>query len=277
MALTINTQVNSLLAQRALSRNHNDIERSLDRLASLQRVNSAADDVSSLFISQRQTSDIRGINQAVKNASDGISLSQTADGNLRQVSSNLQRVRELAVQASNATVENREVLQIEVDQLTQEISRTLQNSSFNGQSLFSSDSELKFAVGEDGGESNQVSIPLNSLNGLNSFDADNNAKLTIDISSEDAARNAISQIDDDLDSVVEERSSFGAFQKRFEAAIESLQDREFNLESARSRILDADVAKESAALISSKIREESSLLTLVQGNTTAETALTLLT
>ncbi|RLA20016.1 MAG: flagellin FliC, partial [Gammaproteobacteria bacterium] len=132
MALVINTNVASLNAQRNLSKSQNDLSVSLQRLSSGLRINSAKDDAAGLFVSQQLTRDIRGINQAVRNSADGISLGQTAEGALGEIANNLQRIREIAVQASNATVGNAAGLQLEVDQLTQEISRIVQTSEFNG-------------------------------------------------------------------------------------------------------------------------------------------------
>ena len=134
--LSINTNVHSLFAQRSLSSSQGTLGTSLERLSTGLRINSAKDDAAGLYVSQKQTSDIRGIDQAIRNAGDGISLAQTAEGALGQMTNNIQRLREIAVQASNATVEDRTGLQKEADQLTQEISRIIQTTTFNGTSLF---------------------------------------------------------------------------------------------------------------------------------------------
>ena len=130
MALSINTNIHSLFAQRSLSRSQNELGTSLERLSTGLRINSAKDDAAGLYVAEKQTSDIRGIEQAIRNAGDGISLSQTAEGALAQIGNNMQRIREIAVQSSNGSVEDRTGLQKEVDQLTQEISRIVQTSEF---------------------------------------------------------------------------------------------------------------------------------------------------
>ena len=246
-------------------------------MSSLIAINRASDNPSGLFISQGQTSDINALNQSVRNASDGISLTQTADGALSSVTQNIQRIRELAVQSANGTVEGREVLQLEADQLTQELSRTLGNTEFNGQKLFDgSSSELNFQVGSEGGSGNQIKVNLESLTGLNAFSSDENGKLTIDLSSQSTAQSAISSLDSDLDSVVKQRASFGASENRFSSSISTSQDRVFNLEESRSRILDTDLAKEASALVQAKIRNQAGISTLAQSNVSAQSVLSLL-
>ncbi|WP_376767288.1 flagellin N-terminal helical domain-containing protein [Paludibacterium denitrificans] len=146
MALTVNTNMASLNAQRNLSTSSSALSQSLQRLSSGLRVNSAKDDAAGLAISQTLTSAIRGNNQAIRNANDGISVGQTAEGAMGQIANNLQRIREIAVQSANGSVSNtnRSQLQKEVDQLTQEISRITQTTQFNGTSLLSGASTLTF-------------------------------------------------------------------------------------------------------------------------------------
>ena len=151
MALTINTNIASLNAQRNLSNSQGTLETSLRRLSSGLRVSNARDDAAGLFSIQKMTADIRGLNQAVRNAQDGISLGQTGEGAMDQIQSAMQRIREIAVQSANATVEDRTGLQAEVDQLTQEISRIVQTTEFNGQNLLDGTSTtLTFQIGPDG-------------------------------------------------------------------------------------------------------------------------------
>jgi flagellin len=150
MPQVINTNVMSLNAQRNLSRSQSELQTSLTRLSSGLRINSAKDDAAGLAISNRFTAQIRGIGQAIRNANDGISLAQTAEGALGQVEGNLQRIREIAVQSANGTVEDRTGLQAEVDQLTQEISRIVQTTEFNGTALLSAAAGITFQVGQDG-------------------------------------------------------------------------------------------------------------------------------
>ena len=135
MALIVNSNLASLNAQRNLESSQGSLNQSLQRLSSGLRINSAKDDAAGLFIAEQLTRDIRGTNQAVRNASDGISLGQTAEGALGEIGNNLQRIRELAVQSANATTGNRTGIQAEVDQLTQEISRIIQTTEFAGNGL----------------------------------------------------------------------------------------------------------------------------------------------
>lgn len=160
MALTVNTNISSLTAQNNLSNSSTALNLSLQRLSSGLRVNSAKDDAAGLAISQTLTSAIRGNNQAIRNANDGISVGQTAEGALGQVANNLQRIREIATQSSNGSVSdtNRSQLQKEVDQLTQEISRIVQTTQFNGTKLLSGGNTLTFQVGSSGSTDNTVSV-----------------------------------------------------------------------------------------------------------------------
>lgn len=254
-----------------------NIGTSLKRLSTLIRVNSAADDPAALYSIAKQTADIRGMDQSMRNAGDGISMTQIADGSLSQIQENMQRIRELSVQAANGTVEGREVLQMEVDQLTQEISRIAQNTSFNGKELFpAAGDQVNFHIGADGKQANQVSVDLETLDGINAYDAALNATKTIDITSEESARAALSQLDDDIDQITGQRSSFGASQSRFAAAISNIQDSFINLTESRSRIQDADIAAETANLAKARILEQTELAQASHANDSAQSALSLL-
>lgn len=165
MSITVNTNLASLNAQRNLQTTGSQLATSLQRLSSGLRVNSAKDDAAGMAVAQTFTAQIRGNNQAVRNANDGISLGQTAEGALGQINNNLQRIREIAVQAANGTVSNtnRNQLQKEVDQLTQEISRIVQTTQFNGTSLLSGGSTLNFQVGSEGSGSNQIQVTTTDM------------------------------------------------------------------------------------------------------------------
>jgi flagellin len=159
MALIVNSNLASLNAQRNLTKSQNSLTQSLTRLSSGLRINTAKDDAAGLYSSQQMTRDIRGLNQAARNAADGISLGQTAEGSLGELANNLQRIREIAVQSANTTTGDRSGLQKEVDQLTQEISRIIQTTEFNGTRLLNdADSELTFQVGAAGNTANQISV-----------------------------------------------------------------------------------------------------------------------
>ena len=278
--LSINTNVHSLFAQRSLSSSQGTLGTSLERLSTGLRINSAKDDAAGLFISQKQTSDIRGIDQAIRNAGDGISLAQTAEGALSQISSSVQRIREIAVQSSNATLEDRTGLQKEVDQLTQEISRIVTTTTFNGTSLFdvNGTSSLTFQVGQDGTASNQVTLTLSGMTGglVSAFASSLTATGTVDVSSAASASAALVTLETDIDDISKQRATFGAVQNRFESVISNLQNYSENLSASRSRIMDTDFASETASLTKAQILQQASTSILAQANQLPQSALSLL-
>jgi len=280
MALTINSNIASLNAQRNLSSSQGALETSLRRLSSGLRVNSAKDDAAGLFSIQKMTADIRGLNQAVRNAQDGISLGQTGEGAMDQMQAAMQRIREIAVQSANATVEDRTGLQAEVDQLTQEISRIVETTEFNGQALLNGTvASLTFQIGQDGtGTAGQtIDVTGVDLTGLNSVDTgDLTATGTVNVSNATAAAAAIASVDADIDSVSSNRATFGAVQNRFEAVVVNLTTYSENLSAARSRIQDTDFAAETANLTRAQILQQAGVAMLAQANTLPQTALSLL-
>ncbi|MGD8672123.1 MAG: flagellin [Thiogranum sp.] len=277
MALTINTNIAALNAQRNLSTSQGTLETSLRRLSSGMRVSSAKDDAAGLFSIQKMTADIRGLNQAVRNAQDGISLGQTGEGAMDQIQAAQQRIREIAVQSANATVEDRTGLQAEVDQLTQEISRVVATTQFNGtQLLDGSAGTLTFQIGQDGTASNQISVSGVDLTGLNTYNATLTATGTVDVSTAAAASAAIASVDTDIDSVSTNRATFGAVQNRFESVVVNLTTYSENLSAARGRIQDADFAKETANLTRSQILQQAGVAILAQANQLPQAALQLL-
>ena len=283
MAIVINSNAFSLNAQRNLTKSQGDLSTSLQRLSSGLRINSAKDDAAGQFTVEKLTADVRGTNQAIRNAGDGISLAQTAEGALGQISNNLQRIRELAVQSSTDTVEDRSGLQAEVDQLTQEISRIVANTSFNNTSLLSANNSnalITFQVGSDGLASNQISVNLTAgtgaISSIQGVSTDLVATGTIDIDSSTDAFAALSTIDDSLDSLSKKRATFGAIQNRFESAISNLSVYSENLTAARSRIQDADFAAETARLTRAQVLQQAGISILSQANQLPSQALSLL-
>ncbi len=280
MALTINTNIASLTAQRNLSSSQGSLQTSLQRLSSGMRVNSAKDDAAGLFSIQKMTADIRGLNQAVRNAQDGISLAQTGEGAMDQVQSAMQRIREIAVQSSNATVEDRSGLQAEVDQLTQEISRIVDTTEFNGKKLLDgTGGSLVFQIGQDGNADQQITVTGLDLTALTSYDTDLTATGTVDVSTAAAASAAIAGLDSattGLDFVSSERATFGAVQNRFESVVVNLTNYSENLSAARSRIQDTDFAQETANLTRAQILQQAGVAMLSQANALPQTALSLL-
>ena len=283
MSLVVNTNIASLNAQRNLSTSGSQLATTLQRLSSGLRVNSAKDDAAGLAVSQAFTAQIRGNTQAVRNANDGISLGQTAESALGQIGSNVQRIREIAVQAANGTISNsnRSQLQKEVDQLTQEISRTVATTNFNGTNLLSGANSLTFQVGADGATNNQVSLTTTNLavsgsGGLYTFNATLTNTGTVDVTTQAAASAALANLDTDITQVTTQRATFGSVQNRFEAVISNLQNYVENLQSARSRILDTDFAAETANLTRGQILQQAGVAILSQANSLPQTALSLL-
>jgi flagellin len=276
MALVVNSNLASLNAQRNLSNSQNDLNTSLQRLSSGLRINSAKDDAAGLFVSQQLTRDIRGLNQASRNAADGISLAQTAEGALGEIANNLQRIREIAIQSSNATVGDRSGLQKEVDQLTQEISRIVQTTNFAGTKLLSGANALTFQVGASGSTDNQVSLTTVNLTGIAGYNGTLTNTGTVDVDDAANASAAISAIGSAIDTVNQTRATYGALQNRFEAVISNIQNFAENLTSARSRIQDADFAAETATLTRAQILQQAGTSILAQANTLPQSALTLL-
>jgi len=283
MALIVNTNIASLNAQRNLATSQSQLAVTLQRLSSGLRVNSAKDDAAGLAVSEAFTAQIRGNNQAIRNANDGISLGQTAEGALGQIARNVQRIREIAVQAANGTLSdtNRQQLQKEVDQLTQEISRIVQTTSFNGTLLLSGANSLTFQVGSSGSVDNQVTITttdlaVNGSAGLYTYSGSLTATGVIDVTTQANASAALAKLDADINQISTIRSTFGAVQNRFEAVIANLQNYVENLEASRSRIMDADFAAETAALTRGQILQQAGVAVLAQANALPQTALTLL-
>jgi flagellin len=279
MALVVNSNLASLNAQRNLTTSQNDLNTSLQRLSSGLRINSAKDDAAGLFVSQQLTRDIRGLNQASRNAADGISLAQTAEGALGEIANNLQRIREIAIQSSNATVGDRTGLQKEVDQLTQEISRIVQTTNFAGTSLLSASTSLTFQVGASGSSDNQVTLSTSNLTTLGAtggYNSNLTATSTVNVSAAANASAAIGNLSSAIDTINQTRATFGALQNRFEAVISNIQNFAENLTSARSRIQDADFASETAKLTRAQILQQAGTSILAQANTLPQSALTLL-
>ena len=279
MALSVNTNVVSLNAQRNLGKSQMDLATSMQRLSSGLRINSAKDDAAGLFSVELMTSDIRGLNQATRNAADGISLAQTAEGAMAEIGNNMQRIREIAVQSANATTENRAGLQLEVDQLTQEISRIVETTEYNGLSLLKGDTDLTFQVGADGQANNQITVDGVALE-TTLVSAGYNASLsgtgTVDVSTSAAAFAALSSMDTGIQALASERSTYGAVQNRFDAVISNLQNYSENLTAGRSRIQDADFAAETSKLTRAQILSQAGTSIVGQANQLPQSALSLL-
>lgn len=270
MAITVNTNILSLNAQRNLLTSQNDLATSMQRLSSGLRINSAKDDAAGLYSVEKMTADIRGLNQASRNAADGISLGQTAEGALGQIGNNLQRIRELAVQSANGTVEDRSGITAEVTQLQEEIARIVDTTEFNGAKLLDATAaDITFQVGQDNDANHQITVTANDLTSISAYAA-------IDVSTQANAQGVLTTIEADIQTVAQTRGTFGATQNRFEAVINGINNYSENLSAARSRIQDTDFAAETAKMTRANILQQAGVSVLSQANAAPQLALSLL-
>lgn len=274
MPQIINTNIASLNAQRNLNASQGALNTALQRLSSGLRVNSAKDDAAGLAVAESLTSSIRGNSVAMRNANDGISLGQTAEGALAQISANLQRMREIAVQGANAGVDLTK-LTPEMNQLQAEIKRVVDSTSFNGTSLLNGGStSLTFQIGSDNTASHQLTVNLGSLVSGGAASLVTYAAVTM--GTQTNAQSIISIIDQDIATVTSQRSNFGAVQNRFDAVVSNLQNYNENLSAAKSRIMDTDFAAETANLARGQILQQSGIAMLAQANALPNQVMTLL-
>jgi flagellin len=287
MPATINTNVASLNAQRNLTMSQASLAVSMQRLSSGLRVNSAKDDAAGLSIAERMNAQVRGMNVAVRNANDGISLAQTAEGALGKVGDALQRMRELAVQARNSSNSDadKDSLDKEFGELAKEIQRVLGGTTFNGKNVLGTDSgTLTFQVGANTTSDDSIDITTSDMTvaseittvaGTYGNVASSRAKID---STADAT--AIGTVIDDIDAAINkvnsERATMGASQSRFDAVISTLQISIENQSAARSRIMDADFASETANLSRAQILQQAGNAMVAQANQLPQQVLTLL-
>ncbi len=280
MAQMINTNLASLNAQRNLNSSQSSLQTSLQRLSSGLRVNSAKDDAAGLAIAERMNAQVKGMNVAVRNANDGISLAQTAEGALGKIGENLQRMRELAVQSANDSngTNDRTSLDNEFKALALENKRVIDNTKFNGQALLSgaggTGGVFTFQVGANTSSDNQVSITTTDIAtamGTNT----QGAAATLGTTAATATA-TMTDIDTAIDEVTSARSSMGASQNRFDAVISNLQVSSENTAAARGRIMDADYATETANLSRTQILQQAGTAMLAQANQLPQNVLSLL-
>ena len=286
MAQTINTNLVSLNAQRNLSTSQGALATSMQRLSSGLRVNSAKDDAAGLAIAERMSAQTRGMNVAMRNANDAISLSQTAEGALGKVGDLFQRMRELAVQSANGTNndDDRVSLNEEFVQLAQEATRTLEGTQFNGRSILSDTAANVFQIGSN----NNSSIDRISVDGIDwSATTDITAVTgtavitgtevpTVQITDIASAQGAIASIDTAIDEINSQRATFGAVQNRFDNVVANLMVASENQSAARSRIMDADYASETANLSRASILQQAGNAMVAQANQLPQQVLALL-
>jgi flagellin len=283
MPQTINTNMFSLNAQRNLNSSQGAMGNAIQRLSSGLRINSAKDDAAGMAVAEGITSKIRGLDVAARNSNDGISLAQTAESALGQITDNLQRIRELAVQSSNGTLGDTErgYLQTEVDELTSEITRIVDDTEFNGNKLFSASgaaSAVEIQVGANSGE--KITITTSNLTGLNAYGSSTGQ---VDISTQSAAEKVLDSatgsttgMDADIGSVINARSKMGAVQNRFESVISNINSYKEGLQAARSRIMDTDYAETTAELARTQVLQQAGVAMVAQANQLPQGVLRLL-
>ena len=280
MAMTIQTNTASLNAQRSTAANSASLSTTMARLSSGLRINSAKDDAAGLAIADRMNTQVRGMNVAIRNAGDGISMAQVAEGGLSGINDMLQRMRELAVQASNATNQSADISKLdqEYQELGKEVTRMMDATQFNGESILKATADYTFQVGANSGTENQIKITSAAL-------ATNIANLTaVTNGGSQSALNtaasanilAIDALDNALTVVNDNRAKLGAVQSRFENTISYLRTAVENQSAARGRIMDADFASETANLSRSQILQQAGTAMIAQANQLPQGVLSLL-
>lgn len=278
MPTTINTNMASLSAQRALQSTDGSLSTSMKRLSTGLRINSAKDDSAGLAIAERMTSQVRGMTVASRNANDAISLAQTAEGSLGKVGESLQRMRELAVQSANSTndTSDRANLNEEYTALATEVSRVLEGTKFNGKSLLNSAAtDMAFQIGADTDATDRITVALRDMTAGTGMSAAITGTAA-SISTVDASLATISNLDAAIDEVTSARSNLGSVQNRFESVVANLATSQENITAARGRITDADFAVESANLSRAQVLSQAGNTMLAQANQQPQQVLSLL-
>ncbi len=267
----IGTNVTAMRTSYASNQAEMGLAKSIERLSTGRRVNSAADDAAGNSIATRMTSEIRGLNMAIRNSNDGISLAQTAEGGMNEITSMLQRMRELSVQASNGTLAagDRTNLQTEVDALALQIQDVADRTTFNGVALLTADATINIQTGSNAGE--VVGITVKNV------DATALGVVALDLETDDASRSAaLTALDTALDTVTSAQASLGADQNRLQATVSNLSDRVANISESRSRIMDVDFSAETTELAKNQILSQASTAMLSQANQSQQSVLSLL-
>ncbi len=286
MPQTINTNLVSLNAQRNLNTSQGQLSVSMQRLSSGLRVNSAKDDAAGLAIAERMNTQVRGMNVAMRNANDGISMAQVGEGALGKVSDLFQRMRELAVQSANGTntAADRTSLNEEFVQLAQEVTRTLGGTQFNGQNILATTNNSTFQIGANNNSSiDQLVVSPFDWAAVTEITAVTGTAVitgtdvpTMQITDIPTAQAVITSIDSAIDAVNSQRAEFGAVQNRFENVVANLMVASENQSAARSRIMDADYAAETANLSRAQILQQAGNAMVAQANQLPQQVLSLL-
>jgi flagellin len=277
MSLFVNTNVSALNAQRQLTNTGNSLSTSFERLSSGFRINRASDDAAGLQISERMTTEVKGLDQAVRNANDAISLTQTAEGALNETTVALQRIRQLAVQSQNGinSEADRNALQKEVSALKTEITRIATDTQFNKVDLLQNFS-ASFLVGANSGQTISVNLSGANLDGINGFSASGLGINDLTVATFGDASTALTALDNAISAIGGVRADLGALTNRFQSTIRNLSNVSENISAARSRIRDTDFATETANLTRNQIIQQASTTILSQANQRPQSALQLL-
>jgi len=286
MANVVNTNLMSINTQRSLYKTDSMMRTAMERLSSGLRVNSAKDDAAGMSIAERMNSQIRGMTVAVRNANDGLSMAQTAEGAITELQGMLQRMRDLTVQSMNATntYSDRTDLNTEFQQLRQELGRIIGNTEFNGKKILNtSDTFYQFQVGANTASNNRITVSLANLSAASAGVGIGSAmKLTMHIATSTGAsavskgNSVIGVLDSAINTLNNLRGRLGAAQNRFNATISYLQSSIENQSAARSRIMDADFAAETANLSRAQILQQAGTAMLAQANQAPQNVLGLL-
>ncbi|NCN04118.1 MAG: flagellin [Spirochaetales bacterium] len=289
--MIINHNMSAMFAQRQNKFNNLNVDKNIEKLSSGLRINRAGDDASGLAVSEKMRSQIRGLNQAERNASDGISLIQTTEGYLQETTDILQRVRELAVQSANGiyTSEDRMQIQVEVSQLIDEINRVASHAQFNGMNLLTGrfaanegtnvvTASMWFHIGANMDQREQVFIGTMTAQGLGlqGLGGLPHTASFVSIETPDNANTVIGVVDTALKTVNKQRADLGAYQNRLEMARQGISIGAENLQAAESRIRDADMAAEMVNFVKNQILVQSSNAMLAQANQKTQSVLQLL-
>lgn len=266
----IGTNVAAMRASYASTNAQNSLSKAIDRLSTGKRINSAADDAAGNSIATRMTSQIRGLNQAVRNANDGISLAQTAEGGMNEITNMVQRMRELSVQSATGTLgtDDRTNLQEEVTALLAQIDEVASKTDFNGVELLSTTGTVAIQTGIKSGDTIDIDLTAVDVAGL--------ALTGTDISTTGGAGTALTALDTALTTLTTAQAKLGAGQNRLQATVASLVNRATNLSDARSRIQDANFSEESTQLAKAQILSQASTAMLAQANQSQQGVLSLI-
>lgn len=274
MAMYINTNVSSLSAQKNLAATQSSLSKSFNRLSSGFRINTAADDAAGLAISDNMTAQIRSLNVAERNANDGVSMAQTAEGTLGTVNDILGRMRELATQGANGalTSANRTNIKVEFTALQAEIKRVMSSTTFNGKALLSSSTAVTFQVGANNKSYDKITVTFGGV----SLTSVITATTSVTGATGSSAMAALDKIDTAINSVSQKRASFGAVMNRFQSVTSNIQTARLNLSAANSRIRDVDVAEETSKMARTQVMQQAGVSVLSQANQAPQIALKLL-